>query len=465
MLIGLSLLDPLGGVGQDIVGWIGRSISQGIGGFASWAIGGVVHSMQSTTTPDFTSWFMGPWRAMLTVVAWLSVPVLFIGVGTAALKGDLTSVLKRGLGAPVIMAIGTAVALPVTAGVLTLVNACCSLLVNQALGGDQGFGQGLDHLSNFALSATASTGGSSLPGLAAALIIALAGLAALVIWFVLALRGALLYLEVLAIPLALIGLYWGGTAHWIKRLVDLIIATIISQLVITMLMVLAAADLNSGQLSGTNPGAVGGDMTTLFLCLAFLILGSLALPMALRHVPSATEHAVATAAMISAPGRMTYMGSRVAGTAKMMGGSGGSKALVEAGAAAGPVGVAVTAGVGAAAGASKAGAKAATGAAAAAEGANPGASSSSTGSKTGAGGTSSSSNPSGPMSGRAPGAGAGPSGSAQASPGQRRSPEGPAFSPGSPGGSATSGPVEGAASRGGRSGGPSTPKAPGGSRG
>ena len=96
--------------------------------------------------------------------------------------------------------------------------------------------------------ATVITGGSSLPGLAAALIVALAGLAALVIWFVLALRGALLYLEVLAIPLALCGLYWGGTAHWFKRLVDLIIATIISQLIITMLMVLAAADLNSGQL-------------------------------------------------------------------------------------------------------------------------------------------------------------------------------------------------------------------------
>ena len=79
----------------------------------------------------------------------------------------------------------------------------------------------------------------------------MAGLAALVIWFVLALRGALLYLEVLAIPLALCGLYWGGTAHWIKKLVDLIVATILSQLVITMLMVLAAADLNKNQLSVT----------------------------------------------------------------------------------------------------------------------------------------------------------------------------------------------------------------------
>jgi hypothetical protein len=463
MLIGLSLLDPLGGVGQDIVGWIGRSISQGIGGFASWAIVGVIHAMQSTTTPDFTSWFKGPWRAMLTVVAWLSVPVLFIGVGTAALRGDLTSVLKRGLGAPVIMAIGTAVALPVTAGVLTLVNACCSLLVNQALGGNQGFGQGLDHLSNFALSASVSTGGSSLPGLAAALIIALAGLAALVIWFVLALRGALLYLEVLAIPLALIGLYWGGTAHWIKRLVDLIIATILSQLIITMLMVLAAADLNSGQLSGTNTGAVGGDMTTLFLCLAFLILGSLSLPMALRHVPAATEHAAATAAMISAPGRMTYMGSRVAGTAKMMGGSGGNKALVEAGAAAGPVGVAATAGVGAAAGAAKAGAKAAT---STAEGANPGMASSPAGSEAGAGGSSSSPRPGGPMPGIAPGvAGAGRSSSDQASPGQHRSPGGSASSSGSPGGSGTPGSVGGAASRGSRGARPSTPKAPGGSRG
>lgn len=178
---------------------------------------------------------------------------------------------------------------------------------------------------------------------------ALAGLAALVIWFVLALRGALLYLEVLAIPLALCGLYWGTTAHWIKRLVDLIIATILSQLVITMLMVLAAADLNKSHLSPT--GSVGADMTTLFLAVAFLVLGSLALPMALRHVPAATEHAAAAASQISAPGRMTYMGSRIAGTTKMVGGSrGGAPAIVrQAGAVTGPLGVAATAGVGAAA--------------------------------------------------------------------------------------------------------------------
>lgn len=362
MLLGLSAFDPLGGIGQDIVGWFGHAISQGIGEFASWALGGVIHAMAATTTPDFTSWFNGPWRATLTVVAWLSVPILFIGVGTAALRGDLTSVLKRGLGAPVVMATGTAVAIPVTAGLLTLVNACCGLLVNVALGGNQGFGQGLGHLSDFALSATVTTGGSSLPGLAAVLIVALAGLAALVIWFVLALRGALLYLEVLAIPLALCGLYWGGTAHWVKRLVDLIIATVLSQLVITMLMVLAAADLNSGQLSGSGTGAIGGDMTTLFLCLAFLILGSLALPMALKHVPAATEHATTAASQISGPGRMTYMGSRVAGTAKMMGGGGASRALVEAGAAAGPVGLAATGvaagGAGAAAGAATTGARA-----------------------------------------------------------------------------------------------------------
>jgi hypothetical protein len=362
-MIGFSIFSPLGGLGQDVVNWLGHSISEGIGGFSSWAIGGVIHAMQSTTTPDFTSWFAGPWRAMLAVVAWLSIPILFVGVGTAALRGDLTSVLKRGLGAPVLMAVGTAVAVPVTAGVLTLVNGCCGLLVNVAIGGNQGFSQGLSHLSDFALSATVASGGSGLPGLAAALIVALAGLAALVIWFVLALRGALLYLEVLAIPLALCGLYWGGTAHWIKKLVDLIVATILSQLVITMLMVLAAADLNKSQLSVS--GSVGADMTTLFLAVAFLLLGSLALPMALRHVPAATEHAAAAASQIAGPGRMTYMGSRIAGTAKMMGGSrGGQQAIVrQAGAAAGPVGVAATAGVGAATSAARTGLDAAGGAA------------------------------------------------------------------------------------------------------
>jgi hypothetical protein len=364
-MIGFSIFSPVEGLGKDVVSWFGHSISEGIGGFSSWAIGGVIHAMASTTTPDFTTWFAGPWRAMLAVVVWLSIPILFVGVGTAALRGDLTSVLKRGLGAPVLMAVGTAVAVPVTAGVLTLVNGCCGLLVDVAIGGNQGFGQGLSHLSDFALSATVASGGSGLPGLAAALIVALAGLAALAIWFVLALRGALLYLEVLAIPLALCGLYWGGTAHWIKKLVDLIVATILSQLVITMLMVLAAADLNKNQL-GVN-GSVSGDMTTLFLAVAFLVLGSLALPMALKHVPAATEHAAAAASQISAPGRMTYMGSRIAGTAKMMGGSGsGTQAIVRQAGAVGPLGVAASAGVGAAPSVARSGVDAAAGTATAA---------------------------------------------------------------------------------------------------
>ena len=216
-MIGFSIFSPVEGLGKDVVSWFGHSISEGIGGFSSWAIGGVIHAMSSTTTPDFTSWFAGSVagdarRGRLAVDP---DPVLRGRHGGAPRRPDVG--LEAGLGAPVLMAVGTAVAVPVTAGVLTLVNGCCGLLVDVAIGGNQGFGQGLSHLSDFALSATVASGGSGLPGLAAALIVALAGLAALAIWFVLAVRGALLYLEVLAVPLALCGLYWGGTAHWIKK--------------------------------------------------------------------------------------------------------------------------------------------------------------------------------------------------------------------------------------------------------
>ena len=136
MLAGISLFNPIGGLGQDVVGWLGHAISEGIGSFASWAIGGVIHAMSATTTPNFASWFKGPWRAMLSVVAWLSIPVLFFGVGAAALRGDLTSVLRRGLGAPVIMALATAVTLPVTAGLLTLVNTALAVLQSWSLDHD-----------------------------------------------------------------------------------------------------------------------------------------------------------------------------------------------------------------------------------------------------------------------------------------------------------------------------------------
>ena len=248
-------------------------------------------------------------------------------------------------------------------------NGCCGLLVDVAIGGNQGFGQGLAHLSDFALSATVASGGSGLPGLAAALIVALAGLAALVIWFVLALRGALLYLEVLAIPLALVRPLLGRdgpldqAAGGPDRGHDPV----------------PAGDHHADGPRRRRPEqgpAVGrrvrsvADMTTLFLAVAFLVLGSLALPMALKHVPAATEHAAAAASQISGPGRMTYMGSRIAGTARMMGGSGGGQQAIvrQAGAAAGPVGVAASAGVGAATSAARTGVDAAAGAANAAAG-------------------------------------------------------------------------------------------------
>jgi hypothetical protein len=62
-----SLLDPVGGIGRDVVSWFGQATSSGIGSFASLAIGGVIHAMESTTNPDFSSWFEGPWRAMLSL--------------------------------------------------------------------------------------------------------------------------------------------------------------------------------------------------------------------------------------------------------------------------------------------------------------------------------------------------------------------------------------------------------------
>ena len=51
MLAGISLLNPIGGLGQDVVGWLGHAISEGIGSFASWAIGGVVYARSLRRKP------------------------------------------------------------------------------------------------------------------------------------------------------------------------------------------------------------------------------------------------------------------------------------------------------------------------------------------------------------------------------------------------------------------------------
>jgi hypothetical protein len=146
-----------------------------------------------------------------------------------------------------------------------------------------------------------------LPGANAAvtvLILLVTAFLCFVVWVELAVRAALIYLLAAFIPLALAGLFWTHTVRWTRRLVEVLAAVILAQLVITVVMVLAAASL-----SGSGDGlAAGIDRTAVGLALLFL--GTLGLPMTFRLVPHVVEAGVAAGTGAAVANRVRQSGGQ-----------------------------------------------------------------------------------------------------------------------------------------------------------
>ena len=95
-------------------------------------------------------------------------------------------------------------------------------------------------------------GGGAVAGLAALLLAALTAFCVFVLWLELLLRQAAVTVAVLFAPIGFAALVWPSTAHWLRRLVEGLVAIIFSKFVIVSVLSLAASALS-------NPDAPEGD--------------------------------------------------------------------------------------------------------------------------------------------------------------------------------------------------------------
>jgi hypothetical protein len=297
----LHHLNPVPG----ILSAIGQVITNGAQQVAGWAFTEMTRALLATTQVSLTGWFAAPWRAMIAVAGVLAVPILLAGVLTETLAGRPGVALRRGvllplLVAPVLLATRALIGLA-----LALVNGCCALVVHLGIGGPSGYAAALARM-RASLGVTGAAG-SALPGTNGAvtvLIILATAFLCFVIWVELALRAAMVYLLAAFVPLALAGLFWTETARWTRRLLEILAAVILAQLVITVVMVLAAASL-AGHRDGL---AAGIDQTAVGLALLFL--GTLGLPMTFRLIPHVVEASVAAGAGAAVAGRARQHGGQ-----------------------------------------------------------------------------------------------------------------------------------------------------------
>jgi hypothetical protein len=346
----LPHLNPTGA----ILSAIGRVLTSGVQSIATAAFDRMTQALLATTEVRLDGWFTAPWRAMIAVAAVMALPILLAGVATEVLAGRPGMAVRRGVLLPLLIGPTLLAARAVLGLLLAVVNGACALVVQLGVGGPAGFASALNRMRGVLGVAVGPAPVPGTGGVTSVLIILVTAFLCFVIWIELALRAALVYLLVAFIPLSLAGLFWTITSRWTRRLLEILAAVVLAQLVITVVMVLAAAalaDHPDGLAAGVDQTAVG---------LALLFLGTLGLPMTFRLIPHVLEASVAAGTGAAVAGRMRQHGGQMlaavphpaaqlagsaaagrygaaAGAARRLG-SGGSAAPAAAGSAGGRAG-------------------------------------------------------------------------------------------------------------------------------
>ena len=272
-------------IASAILSAFAHAIGSGVTSLAAWAIGGLTHAATATTAVNLSSWFQGPWRAMLTVASLAALPLFLAGVLESLAHGEGVAGLGRVLGRLMLAGVGALIALALVQLLLSLVDVSCEVVERTS---GISISAALARLGT-ALGVTAVVEGGAVAAIGAVLLALLAALAALTLWLELAMRTVLILVTTAFLPLGLSGLLWPKTASWLRRLGEILTAIAISKLVIVVVLVLGAAALTNSAVSLTTPGA---DIDAMVNGIAFLGLATLGLPIALRVVPFAAEAAL-----------------------------------------------------------------------------------------------------------------------------------------------------------------------------
>ena len=330
-----------GGAGV-VAGWSWDQVAAGI---ARWVLealtapmDGVLNFLKTSARPNMTApWFAGadsPFAAVRNLGAVLLVGFLLAGITQGLIAGDIAGMLRRvALDAP--MAALGMIGITVVVDLLLDLTDAMSTAV---LGGSDG--DALKFLGTFGVQAHAATGGFNTVVMG---IVAL--VAAFMIWIELMVRASLLYLLVAMSPLVFAASVWPAAKGALRRLLELMLAVILSKLVISIALAVGVAALG-GTVELDQQGESVGEFAAQGL--GKLVVGTAILCMAafspfivLRLIPVA-EAAVVANGISSAPLNTVRSGMNTAyygrSLGRLGGGSSGGEEAAPADAEAPPFG-------------------------------------------------------------------------------------------------------------------------------
>lgn len=385
--------NPVGWAIDKVAGFVGGAAAQGfemiIGGLTAWmldavvwVVGGVFNFFLDATDPNVQAdWFLrgtGPYATTLGIGAVLLVGFVLIGITQGVLAGDVGGMLRRVMFELPMAVLGMVGLVTVTQALITLTDQLSKGLLDNFGEDVQGFTSAVGSLSTLS------------GGTATAFVVFLLGLIAVLAGIVLVaelvVRASLIYIVVALAPLVFAAQLWPALRGAGRKLLELLVALIVSKLVVAVALAVAAAaavgtgsggevtSLPAPEVMAQNPGGSVTQAVGILLAATAAFGVAAFSPLLVARLLPLTEAAVVAQGIRGGPVRAGQQAmsaryyTQVGGRSRLTslaanqpgGGGGGSAAGTGGGGAAAGAAGAGAAAVGVAAGAVKTGARAAT---------------------------------------------------------------------------------------------------------
>jgi hypothetical protein len=283
--------NPITGVAGGAFDWAGAEVGSAVGSVArsgvdalsAWAASGAAWIIQqalaaaaSTSNPAVTApWFSQAYTRMWLVAGMLGALCATLGLAQAAIRGD-GRMLARVFASLPVGAVVTGGAAALTS---ILLRATDELSVWLLVGSGGSLGRFGAELSKALVALPAEA------PLLAFLVGIVGALVALMVWVELLIRGALVYVLLGFLPLVSAVVIWPAAGGAMRKLLRLLLVTILSKLVIAGVLALGLASLTAA-----GEGGVGAGVEQVLAGVAMLALAAISPISAYRLLPFFEEH-------------------------------------------------------------------------------------------------------------------------------------------------------------------------------
>jgi len=279
-----AIPNPIGAAAGAVAGAAENSFSHWLADGAASVLGNILQAATSTLQPDLSpsSFFAARLQTIAQLAGGIALLFLLFAVGQALLRGDPTLIVSA-------LVVRLPIAFAVTAALLFLSSTALAV-VDQATSFVIG-GNLQQSAAQFMSNLTGAFSSSDFGGVGLALV-ALCALGTIFVGILLyaelAIRGAVIYLALLFMPLGLAASVWGSAGRVARRLADVLITAILAKFVILVALWFAA-----GLLAQATSGGPDTGFGTFVIGLVVLFVAAMA-PLVLLGLVAHAEHAVAS---------------------------------------------------------------------------------------------------------------------------------------------------------------------------